>query len=490
MDKKEKQLSSFVRHPVVVVLGHVDHGKTTLLDYIRKSNVVARESGGITQHLGAYEIEWNKKKITFLDTPGHASFSKMRERGAHVADVAIVVVAADDSVKPQTIEALGVIQKAGIPFVIAINKTDKPASDIDRVKADFAQAGALVEGWGGSIPVVAISAKEGTNIDGLLDTVLLVAELEELRCDPSKPAQGVIIESHLDARRGPSAVLLVTDGTLKKSEFVLAKDAFAPVRILEDVLGHPVDSVSPSSPARVAGFNKVPVVGNLFTTFRTKDELEKNIKTADTTQRDDIAADVGILIKADVAGSLEALESEIKKNVPSELPVKFFEGGVGEITEGNVKSISSAKTGMILGFRTKAKPNVCDLAERFNVSIHTFDVIYEAVDWIRERMENLKPKILVRENTGKLLVLKTFRSKTGGRIIGGKVNEGKVPKDANFEVTRQENIVARGYVMNLERNKAGVDVLREGEEGGLLVSSPKAIEERDVLVFFYERESR
>ena len=264
------------RHPIVVVLGHIDHGKTTLLDTIRKTNVIAKEAGGITQHMGAYEVILQSgKKITFLDTPGHETFSKMRARGARVADVAVLMVAADDGVKLQTKEAYDAITEAKIPFVVALNKIDKPTADADRAKAQLAEIGILVEGWGGTVPVVAISAKDGSHIDELLDTVLLVAELENPTYDPARLASGVVVESHLDTRRGPSALLLVLDGTLSKGNFVLAGDAWAPVRILESSSGESLESAASSSPARGGGFSEVPAAGAELLAQHTKKKIDK-----------------------------------------------------------------------------------------------------------------------------------------------------------------------------------------------------------------------
>ncbi|MEK7576737.1 MAG: translation initiation factor IF-2 [Patescibacteria group bacterium] len=478
------------RHPIVVILGHVDHGKTTLLDTIRKTNVVASEAGGITQHLGAYEIIWNHRHITFLDTPGHETFSKMRERGARVADIAILVVAADDGVKPQTKEAYEAIKKAEIPYLIALNKIDKPSADPDRVKSALAEVGILVEGWGGTVPIVQVSAKAGTHIDELLDTVLLAAEMEELKADPNILAQGVVIEAHLDPRRGPSAMLLVTNGTLHKGEFVLAGSALSPVRILEDSLGKNVDEAGPSTPVTIVGFNKVPDVGVLFQAFHSKNELEKNLSANVAPIIKDVpdstSAEVGIMLKADVAGSLEAISDEVRRVIPAGLPVRFFEGGVGDINENDIKTISSAHIAFVIGFHTKIKNQAADLAERFNVSVKTFDVIYEAIEWILAELKVHVPKQFTRDELGKLLVLKTFQSTGGGRIIGGRVREGKVVRDAKFDIMRAGERVGSGSVSSVQRNKSAVDALKEEEEGGLLVQSSRAIEERDILAFYNE----
>ena len=479
------------RPPVVVVLGHIDHGKTTLLDKIRSTNITARESGGITQHIGAYEVVWHDKKVTFLDTPGHETFSKMRSRGALVADIAILVVAADDGPKPQTIEALAAINESATPFVVALNKIDKPSADIDRVKSKLAEVGVLVEGWGGTVPVVEISAKEGRGLDELLETVFLLAELAELSSDFTLPGEGVVIESHLDSKRGPSATLLVTNGSVNKGLFIRVGKAYAPVRILEDTSGKAIDTAGPSTPIVIAGFSAVPVVGMQFHTYLSRAEAEGGTESVVPVaqEKDSSRAEIGVMIKADVAGSLEALMDEIKKLVPTEVPVKFFDGGVGEITEGDVKTMAASKTAYLVGFKTKARPAVLDLALRAGITLRMFDVIYEAIDWFKGEFAKSIPKKVEREDLGKLLVLKTFRATGAGRVIGGRVKSGRVPKDARFDVLRAGEKIFSGSISGLQHNKVAADELSEGEEGGLLVHVPKAIEERDTLVFFYEREA-
>jgi translation initiation factor IF-2 len=478
------------RHPIVVILGHIDHGKTTLLDYIRKTNIVAKESGGITQHLGASEIVWHDKRVTFLDTPGHEIFSKMRVRGARVADVAVLVVAADDGVKPQTKEALEAVKKANIPFIVALNKIDKATADIDRAKASLAEIGVLVEGWGGSVPCVPVSAKEGKGVDDLLETIFLLTDLEELRGDATLPLRGIVIESHLDPRRGPAAMIIVRDGQIKKGDFVLAGSAAAPVRILEDGFGKPIESAGPSSPARIVGFDAVPEIGSEAVSFSSKDELEVARAALERpAARDVTPADIGILVKADVAGSYEALTEELRAIVPEGLPVKFFEGGVGEVTENEIKNVSAAKIPFVVGFHVRMRGPILDIAERFHVSVRSFEVIYEAIDWIREELQKLAPKKIAREDHGKLLVLKVFANTPAGRIIGGRAKDGIVPADAQFDIVRQGEVVGKGRIVSLQRNKVAATALRSGEEGGLMVQSSRAIDERDILAFYYERET-
>jgi len=490
MSSKTDNKASTSRHPIVVILGHIDHGKTTLLDYIRKTNVVSKESGGITQHLGASEIAWRDKRVTFLDTPGHEIFSKMRVRGARVADVAVLVVAADDGVKPQTKEAYEAVKKANIPLIVAINKIDKATADIDRAKAGLAEMGVLVEGWGGSVPCIPISAKEGKGIDDLLETIFLLTDLEELKGDSTQPLRGIVIESHLDPRRGPAAMIIIRDGHIKKGDFVLAGSAAAPVRILEDGFGKPIESAGPSSPARVVGFDAVPQIGSEAITFTSKTELEvARAALEKPATQDNAPADIGILVKADVAGSYEALTEELRAVVPEGLPVKFFEGGVGEVTESEIKNVSAAKIPFVVGFHVRMRGPILDVAERFHVSIRSFEVIYEAIDWMREELQKLAPKKITREDFGKLLVLKVFANTPTGRIIGGRAKDGVVPADAQFDIVRQGEVVGKGRILSLQRNKVAAASLRSGEEGGLMVQSSRAIDERDTLAFYYEREA-
>ena len=322
--------------------------------------------------------------------------------------------------------------------------------------------------------------------------MFLLAELSELKADLSLPASGVVIESHLDARRGPSAVLLITNGVLKKGVFVRAGDVYAPVRILENSEGDDIDSAFPSQPVTVVGFSAAPPVGSPFQAYETKHELEEKLQraeVADIQREKTVSSETGVMIKADTLGSYEALLGEIQKVVPPEISVSFFAGGAGEVTEVDIKNISSAKHAFIVGFHTKVKKGALDLAVRFNVEVRMFDIIYEAIDWVKIELQKLVPKKIVREELGKLLVLKTFGSSSAGRLIGGRVREGRVVSDARFEIMRQGESVGQGSIASLQKNRIPVRELSSGEEGGLLVHAPKSIEERDVLVFFYEREA-
>src|SRR3989338_6876498 len=415
------------RHPIVAVLGHIDHGKTTLLDKIRQTNgaggetgppsVAAGEAGGITQHIGAYEVEiptpagagsgprpQASGKITFLDTPGHEAFAKMRSRGARVADVALLVVAADDGVKPQTQEALRVINEAGVPLIVVLNKIDKDAADPERVKKELGDAGVYLEEWGGKTPLVKVSAKTGEGISELLEMILLVSEMENLECDFSKPASGVVIESHLDSKRGNSAALLLREGILRTGDFILAGRAAVKVKILEDFLGQGASELPASSPALVAGFDHVPAVGSSFQAFGAKEDLERaaaGLPKENGVDRRPESEDgplrhassepskvlVPLILKADTAGSLEAVEHELRKLEGDGLRINFLRRAPGNISEDDLKLASSSQNVLVLGFKVKTEKSAEELAARRGITVKTFEIIYELGDFLKTEVE-------------------------------------------------------------------------------------------------------
>lgn len=489
--------STQTRSPVIVVMGHIDHGKTTLLDTIRKANIVAREAGGITQHVGAYEIEWNGKKMTFLDTPGHEAFHAIRERGAKVADIAILVVAAEDSLKPQSIEALNAIREANIPFIIAANKIDKPEANIEKLKKDLAEQNVLVEDWGGQVPLVGISAKQNTNIDKLLEIVELMAELGEYKTDPTLPATGVVIESTLDARRGASSTLVLLDGTLKSGDFVVAGGAMAKGRLIEDFLGNTITEARASTPVRVIGFDKVPPVGAIFHAYADKKSAEDAAKASSvvvTRDMQDTQIDKVVLpiyLKADVAGSLEALESEIRKMEFNTVQLKVVGGGVGPVNESDIKAVANEKKAIepiLLAFNVKIGADGTSAAERYGVRVGSFTIIYEALDWLRAALAEIVPKQMTREECGRLDVLRVFRLERGSGVVGGKVTEGDVIKGKKFDVDRKGRIVATGTIDGLESDKEKVESVHKGSLCGMAVSGARDIIAGDVLVIFDEKE--
>jgi translation initiation factor IF-2 len=485
------------RSPVIVVMGHIDHGKTTLLDAIRKANVVAREAGGITQHVGAYEIEHNGKKMTFLDTPGHEAFRAIRERGARAADIAILVVAAEDSLKPQSLEALKAIEEANIPFIVAANKIDKPEANIEKLKKDLAEHNVLVEDWGGQIPLVGISAKQQTNIEKLLEMVELMAAIAELKTDVSHAASGVVIESTLDARRGASATMIIQDGTLHEGDFVVAGGAMAKGRLIEDFLGNKITEAAASAPVRVVGFDVPPPVGAIFHAYVDKKEAEQAAKDSKkVVERADqeVVADkvvMPIYLKADVAGSLEALESEIRKMDFNTVQLKIVGSGVGAVNESDVKAVANEKNAiepLLLAFNVKIGADGVSAAERYSVRMGTFTIIYEALDWVRAMLAEIVPKQMTREELGRLDVLRVFRLERGSGVVGGKVIDGDIAKGKKFDVERKGKVIAKGVVDGVESDKQKVESVHKGQMCGLAVSGARDIMGGDVLVVFDEKE--
>jgi len=488
------------RSPVVAVLGHVDHGKSSLLDYIRKTNVVAGESGGITQHISAYEVTHKNergedKKITFLDTPGHAAFSGMRERGAEIADIAILVVSAEDGVKAQTIEAYKTISARGLPFVVAINKIDKQTSDIERTKQSLAENEIYVEGYGGSVACVPISAKTGAGIDDLLSMVILTAELEELRGDANLPGSGFVLESFLDPKRGVSATLIIKDGTLGKGSFILAGQALSPFRIAENFLGKLVSEASFSSPVKVTGWSSIPAAGIRFQSFKNKKEAEekqeeeKNREKNYTKKQSAIpesenTAILPLVVKADVLGTLEAVEKEIKKVQAENVVIKILDAKVGGISERDVLLASSDKRSVIVGFKVTPDAKAKDQAERMKIPIQTFDVIYKMSEWIETLAKERKPKQEVEEVTGTLRILRTFSQTRDKQVVGGRVLAGSMLNQALVKIIRRGNDIGRGKILELQSQKQKTREVLEGSECGLEVESKMEIAEGDILEAF------
>jgi translation initiation factor IF-2 len=491
------------RPPIVVILGHVDHGKTTLLDYIRKTNVVAKEAGGITQSIGAYEIihvphesqtdadytQTNAeksprgsapvegKKITFIDTPGHEAFSKMRQRGAKVADLGILVVAADEGVKPQTREAIEILKESQTPFIVAINKIDKPNANIEKVKQELMQAGVLLEGFGGSVSWQPISAKTGEGVNELLDLILLAAELEGLTYDPNSKASGVIIESKMDNRRGLTVVAIVKNGVLKLGDEVATSTAFGKIKILENFLGERVNELSPSSPALIIGFETIPQIGEEF--FCGKVELveikptNQQIREISVYDRDDLK--VNFIIKADVFGSLEAI-SEIIKTISN---INIINQAIGDINDGDVK-LALNTNAMIVGFKTKVSKAAENLAKSQNIKIITSEIIYDLLKQIEQEIEKFKEP----EINGQLEVLAVFGKKTGRRqVVGGRVLAGIFKNNLSVKIQRQEQVIGQGKILNLKKGKQDTNQVDEGEECGILLETDILVNVGDHLIY-------
>lgn len=494
------------RPPVVVILGHVDHGKTTLTDFIRKSNVVARESGGITQHVGAYVISHQGKPMTLLDTPGHAAFAEMRSRGANVADVAILVVAADDGVKPQTKEAIDTIRAAQIPFVVAINKIDKGNADVERTKNELTEAGVFLEGWGGDTPNVEISAKEGIGVDALLDLVGLVGEMSEaLYADDAQAAQGTVIEAHRDAQRGSVATLLVRQGTLRVGESIAAGKVSGKVKALESFAGEPIREAGPSSPAVILGLRDVPDVGDSFRVaineagaeeYAAQEASRRVFEQRIAQGNPEIT--VALLLKGDVVGSLEAMTHELKKLQNPHVAIEILGADTGEVNESDVKRAASLGA-TLFGFRARVRPPLVAFAERVGATIRTFEVIYEFVDAVKELCAERLPKQVTREDLGSVKLLATFRSDPPRHVVGGMVTKGAVKKNSQFELLRQpkdpesaEEIIGAGDVLETQMGQIAVDEIPQNKEGGLLVKYRRGgpAQVGDIVRVFVEHEEK
>ena len=505
---KNKNIST--RPPVVVILGHVDHGKTKLLDTIRKTNIAEKESGGITQHIGAYQVDVTTndqrpttKTITFLDTPGHEAFTAIRSRGAKVADIAVLVVAADESVKPQTREAIKIVKDEKIPLIVAINKIDKEGANAQKVKQDLAAEDVLVEDWGGKVPVIEISAKADQNISELLDMILLVADLEDLKEDLSQPAEGVIIESHLDKRRGYVVTILIQKGILTIGDWVVAGKVKGKIKAMEDFTGGSVSEAKPSQPVMVVGLNESPDTGISFTAAYSKSEAEslaednKGINLAPlfsflSESSDSDKTVYSLVLKADVSSSLEAIDSTLKAIKSDEIKYSVASYDIGDITENDIKTAVTTKSDVV-GFRVKAGQSAKILAEKEGIKIEIFDVIYELVEVIRKNMADLLEPEIKRTLMGKLKVLAIFRNESKYKVVGGKVLSGKVVRGAVVDVIRDGEVVSKGKLGQLQQNKEDVSEVKEGLEAGIrfdpIQDKPfEEIKEGDVLEIYEEEE--
>ncbi len=491
-------MPSIPRPPVVAVMGHIDHGKSTLLDYIRTANTAAGEEGGITQRISAYELmhkmaDGSEKKITFLDTPGHEAFSKIRMRGASVADVAVLVVSAEDGVKPQTLDALKALKNAGIPFLVAINKIDKPNADVLRTKQSLAENEIYVEGYGGDITSVPISAKTGEGVPELLDMILLTTDVLGHMGNIENAAEGIVIEAHTDKKTGTNATLIVKDGTLKTGDFIVCGKAWAPVRYIEDFRGKKIPSATFSSPVRITGWSELPDVGDIFTIAKNKNEAAERSdaarlaaqKVAQTqSQLANIQAEayIPIVIKADAQGAIDAILHEIAKINNDRIAYKIVHAGVGDIREGDAK-IALAKEGtIIVGFSVTIDKQADALRERNGLVVKTFGIIYELADYLKELLIERTPKKMVEEQCGTLKVLKFFSKTKDKQVIGGRVEAGIIDVDANLKIMRRENEIGIGHIRELQSQKIKTSSVSEGTECGLLLEAKIEVAPGDKLI--------
>ncbi|MCT4507954.1 MAG: translation initiation factor IF-2 [Tepidibacter sp.] len=495
------------RPPIVTVMGHVDHGKTSLLDAIRNTRVTDKEAGGITQHIGAYEVEVDGKKIVFLDTPGHEAFTSMRARGAQVTDVAILVVAADDGIMPQTIEAINHAKAAEVPIIIAINKIDKVGANQDRVKQELTEHGLLVEDWGGDIISVPVSALKNENIDTLLEMVLLVSEMEELKANPNRKAVGTVVEAQLDKGRGPVATVLVKNGTLKVGDAVVVGCAHGKVRAMVNDLGRRVKQASPSIPVEILGLSEVPQAGDQFVvvandkTARTiaekrKDKARaKQMKSSQKVSLDDLfkqmeqgdVKELNIIIKADVQGSVQAVKQSLEKLSNEEVTVRAIHGAVGAITESDVM-LASASNAIIIGFNVRPVGAASDVAEKEKVDLRTYRVIYKAIEDIQDAMKGMLDPEFVEEELGKAEVRATFKVSGVGTIAGAYVTQGKLARNAQVRLVRDGIVVHEGELSSLKRFKDDAKEVAKGYECGFALNNFNDLKEGDVIEAFIMKE--
>ena len=498
-DDKENLVT---RPPIISIMGHVDHGKTKLLDYIRKANVVAGEAGGITQHIGAYQVEKNGHLITFLDTPGHEAFTSMRARGAKATDIAILVVAADEGVKPQTIEAINHAKEAGIPIIVAINKMDKPGANPDKVKGELVEHGLQAEDWGGKNIMVPVSAHTGEGIDTLLEMILLVAEMEDLKANPDRQAVGTVIESHLDKALGPVATILVNTGTLRVGDSVVVGTSVGKIKAMHDHKGRNLITAPPSAPARISGLPKVPQAGDLLQAFKSEKvakERAQQLMQMNAAREEKMSGSMverlvsgissgeinflKIVLKADTKGSLEAIMQSLQKIKGADVAAKVIHFGVGNIADTDVV-MASASQALLIGFHVKATQHVGKLAEKEHVDIRHYDIIYKLIEDVKAIMSGmLTPEINIIE-LGKMEIKEIFLNKKKWVIAGCKVTDGKAEAASMVRVTRDGETLFETKLESLKLVKEDIKEVEKGSECGIKISTPKSVEPGDVLEVF------
>jgi len=497
MPKRETTKELSMRPAVAAVLGHVDHGKSSLLEAIRDDFVITKkEAGGITQHIGAYEVEFNGQKITFIDTPGHEAFSAMRQRGAGAADIALLVIDAVEGVKEQTKEAIKFIKRAGVPLIAVFNKMDKPGADPEKVKRELSENDVLVESYGGKAPSVKVSAKEKQGIKELLETILLVAEVEELKADTAGPVQGVVIESALDPQKGPTAALLVKKGILRNGQIIATDSAWGRIRNIADFQGKPLEKARPSQPVKVLGLDRPAGVGESFKLYESAEKAKQAVKKGEKERasRQVIELEEGkqilnVILKTDVLGSAEAIEN-ILKNLPQDKVVlRLLKLDVGDIS---LQDIELAGTGRaaIFGFRVKFLEEVKLFAKSRGVKVKIFEVIYELVQAVRQEMAGaLKPEVK-RKDLAKFKISHLFKQSKKEQIIGGRVLEGVLTRNVLAEVIRDEEVVGKGRIKGLQQEKKEIGKVEKGKEAGILFEGGVILEEGDILQIYRQEKEK
>jgi translation initiation factor IF-2 len=497
------------RPPIIVVMGHVDHGKTKLLDAVRNTNIVDQEAGGITQHIGAYQIDWKDKngdsrKISFIDTPGHEAFTAMRSRGAEVADIAVLVVAADDGVMPQTVEAMRIAEAAKIPILVAINKIDKPDANADKVKRELSQHNLIPEDWGGKTIMVPISAKQNLHIDDLLDAILLVAdvEAEKIQANPNGKTMACVIESHIDKNSGPVATVLVKNGTLRVGDILHVDKVFiGKIKSMKDWRGNDLKEAEPSCPVQILGFKAAPKVGDIVEVSSTMDELQRvKFKKSDKQEsalpsaaehEDDHegVTKVNIVLRADVLGSLEAIIESLKKLEREDFKIKIVKQGLGNLTE-NDAAIAEASKAIVFGFNVRFGRGVEELLRQKGITFKLHTIIYDLIDDVKTKINELVKPEMVRTNLGKVEILAVFKKSGNTMVVGGKVIEGEVQAGTKAAVLRQDEFVEMGEITQLQAAKQIVTNCVKGQECGIQFKGQPLIEAGDILEVYKETEAK
>lgn len=498
--KEEKDTELQPRPPVVTIMGHVDHGKTRLLDAIRQANVMDSEAGGITQHIGAYQVEINGKKVTFLDTPGHEAFTAMRARGAQVTDIAILVVAADDGVMPQTIEAINHAKAAGVPILVAINKIDKAEANPDNVKQQLMANGLVVEEWGGDVIAVGVSAKEKKGIPDLLENILLLAEIEDLKANPNKPATGVVIEAEMDKSRGPLATVLIQNGTLKTGDIVVVGNTFGKVKAMFNDKGKQVHKAEPAMPVEILGMNEVPQVGDSINAVADEAQARAIIQKRQLQQKqtevkglrldtffDEISAgkvkELNIILKTDVQGSVEPIKNSLERLATAEVMVRIIHSSTGNITEGDVM-LALASEGLIIGFNVAVEPGARRLADTKGVDVRVYAVIYALIDDVDKALKGMLEPTIVEVIEGRAEIRQVFAAGKGIKVGGCYVTEGKIARNSPVRVIRKGKVVADTGVISMRRFKDDAKEVATGFECGVGLKDFNDIAVGDVLEFY------
>jgi len=496
------------RPPVVTILGHVDHGKTALLDAIRQTRVADQEVGGITQHIGAYQVEYNGHPVTFLDTPGHEAFTAIRARGSRVTDMAILVVAADDGIMPQTVEAIDHAKAAGVPIVVAINKMDLPGADPERVKRQLSERDLLVEDWGGDVISVELSARTGEGLTDLLENILVVAEIAELRANPDKAATGVIIESKLDRKRGPSATLLVQDGTLRVGDYIVAGDAFGRVKAIANDQGKPMKTVLPGVPAEIIGFGRLPEAGDHLKvvpddrTARATANAQEKLRSAQQAQARALtleevvnqidAGDVKelkLVLKADVQGSVEALRQALESLTAEEVKIRILHAGSGAVTESDVL-LASASSAIVIRFTVGAEPSAERLANRMGVEIRHYDIIYHLIDDMQQAMHGMLEPVYTELVVGRAEIREIFSSRRDIKIAGCRVTEGRLTRGGAVRILRNGAVIQDTVIASLRHFREEVNEITVGLDCGVVIQGYNDFQEGDILEVVRQERAR